>query len=65
MKPITLAEAQESNNKLNRDIYAAIQKCLKTFEEETGLQPSRIDILMSPFKESYELDTVHCKVELL
>lgn len=62
MEHITLKQAQEAVSQLNRDVYAALAECLKTFEEKTGLQPSHIEVRMSPFRNSYELDTVDCVV---
>ena len=64
MNQVTLEQAQAAVNKLNRDIFVALTTCLKTFEEKTGLQPSHIEVCMSPFRHSYELDTVNCTVPL-
>lgn len=64
MTGITLDQAREAAAQLNRDIYAAISARLLAFENETGLNPHAIDISIEPFNESFELETVHCQVQL-
>ncbi len=64
MTSITVDQAREAAAQLNRDIYAAISTRLTAFEKETGLQPCAINISMTPFNGSFELDTVYCQVYL-
>jgi hypothetical protein len=62
MNTVTLKQAEEAAARLNRNVYAALENLLKTFKEESGLQPSHIEVGMCPIGNSYELETVKCVV---